>query len=72
MWSSGTFYAPGDVVAFDLRIFHASWGGTNDRQMSCVSFFHYPETAEETETMGNIVPGYLTPNPPKDVLGDSP
>ena len=54
-------YAPGDVVAFDLRIFHATWGGNNDRQMSCVSFFHYPETAEEVETMRNIVPGYLTP-----------
>ena len=54
-------YDPGDVVAFDLRICHATWGGSNDRQMSCVSFFHYPETPEELETMRNIAPSYLKP-----------
>ena len=56
-------YDPGDVVAFDLRIFHATWGGSNDRQMSCVSFFHYPQTPEELETMRNIAPLYLKPSP---------
>lgn len=54
-------YGPRDVVAFDLRIFHGTWGGSNDRQMSCVSFFHYPETPEEMETMRHITPGYLNP-----------
>ena len=56
-------YGPRDAVAFDLRIFHATWGGGNDRQMSCVTFFHYPETPEEMETMRSIVPHYLNPEP---------
>ena len=56
-------YGPGDAVAFDLRIFHATSGGSNDRQMSCVSFFHYPETPEELETMREIVPTYLNSKP---------
>ena len=56
-------YGPRDAVAFDLRMFHATWGGGNDRQMSCVSFFHYPETPEEMETMRHIVPHYLSPRP---------
>ena len=56
-------YGPGDAVAFDLRIFHATWGGGNDRQMSCVSFFHYPETPEEVETMRSIAPTYSKPGP---------
>ncbi len=56
-------YGPGDAVAFDLRIFHATWGGGADRHMSCVSFFHYPETPEEIETMRDIAPKYLRPGP---------
>lgn len=58
-----TSYGPADVVAFDLRIMHATSGGSNDRQMSCVSYFHYPETPEELETMRHIVPRYLHPEP---------
>ena len=54
-------YGPRDAVAFDLRIFHGTWGGSNDRQMSCISFFHYPETPEEMETMRHIAPRYLNP-----------
>ena len=54
---------PSDVVAFDLRIMHASYGGSNDRQMNCVSFFNYPETPQELETMRNIAPRYLHPEP---------
>ena len=56
-------YGPRDVVAFDLRIFHATWGGSNDRQMSCVSFFHYPETQKEKETMRHIAPSYVNTKP---------
>jgi hypothetical protein len=54
---------PCDIVAFDLRIMHATYGGSNDRQMSCVSFFHYPETLEELETMRHITPRYRYPQP---------
>ena len=42
---------------------HATYGGSNDRQMSCVSFFHYPETPEELETMRHITPRYRYPEP---------
>lgn len=56
-------YGPGDVVAFDLRIFHATSGGSNDRHMSCVSYFHYPETREEMATMREIVPTYIDSKP---------
>ena len=58
-----TSYDPGDVVVFDLRIMHATYGGSNDRRMSCVSFFHYPETPQELETMRHITPRYMHPEP---------
>ena len=31
--------------------------------MNSVTFFHYPETPEEMETMRSIVPHYLNPEP---------
>ncbi len=40
---------PRDVVAFDLRLWHASWGGFEDRKMCQVVFYHTPENAEEME-----------------------
>ena len=38
---------PGDVVAFDLRTWHASSGGSNDRPMCTVVFYNYPKNADE-------------------------
>ena len=38
---------PGDVVAFDLRIYHASVGGSSDRQMCTLVYRNYPETPQE-------------------------
>ena len=40
---------PGDVVAFDSRIYHASRGGSSDRQMCAVNFRRYPRTPQEVE-----------------------
>ena len=40
---------PGDILAFDLRLWHASWGGFEDRKMCQAVFYHYPESAEEME-----------------------
>ena len=40
---------PKDVLAFDLRLWHASWGGFEDRKMCEAVFYHYPENAEEME-----------------------
>jgi len=38
---------PGDVVAFDLRIYHASLGGSSDRQMCTLVYKNYPKTPQE-------------------------
>ena len=38
---------PGDVIAFNLRTWHASWGGTSDRRMCSLLYSKAPETAEE-------------------------
>ena len=38
---------PGDVVAFDLRLWHASWGGHTDRRMCTLVYYNNPRTAEE-------------------------
>ena len=48
----------GDAVLFDLRIMHATWGGYIDRKVSCISYFHYPESSKEFDTMKRIIPGY--------------
>jgi hypothetical protein len=40
---------PGDVVAFDLRLWHGSCGGAADRRMCTVVFYNNPKTAEEEE-----------------------
>ncbi|MBT5058530.1 MAG: hypothetical protein HOM68_18460 [Gemmatimonadetes bacterium] len=38
---------PGDVVAFDLRLWHASHGGSTDRHMCTVVYYANPKTDEE-------------------------
>jgi hypothetical protein len=40
---------PGDVVAFDLRAWHASWGGSDDRSLCDVVYYANPSTDEELE-----------------------
>jgi hypothetical protein len=48
---------PGDVVAFDLRLWHAAIGGDCDRRMCTVVYYENPKTAEEIEVhrkMGEI------------------
>lgn len=49
---------PGDAVLFDTRIFHCTWGGSIDRRMSCVTYYHYPKTNEEFEVMHPIAKGF--------------
>ena len=38
---------PGDVVAFDMRTWHASWGGSNGRRMCTCVYYNNPRTPEE-------------------------
>ena len=49
---------PGDVVAFDLRCYHASWGGSNDRRMCTVVYYNNPKTSEEEEATRKQVSGF--------------
>ena len=39
--------SPGDVVAFDVRCWHASFGGDEGRRMSTCVYYKNPETPEE-------------------------
>jgi hypothetical protein len=53
---------PGDVVAFDLRLWHGSCGGSNDRRMCTTVFYHNPQTPEEeavTRHQARSNPGFL-------------
>lgn len=40
---------PGDVVAFDLRLWHSSHGGSDDRRMCTCVYYNNPKTEEEKE-----------------------
>ena len=51
---------PGDVVAFDLRIYHASVGGSADRQMCTLVYRNYPSTPQEVAATIDQAKGYLT------------
>ncbi len=44
---------PGDVVAFDLRCWHASWGGKEDRRMCTIVYYSNPKTSEEEKATRN-------------------
>ena len=61
---------PGDVVAFDLRMYHASYGGSRDRHMCSVLYYVDPNTPQELEpirlnAIGLVNPGEGDPwNPP--------
>lgn len=56
---------PGDAVLFDMRIVHGTLGGEVDRRVSCVTYYHYPRTAEELEVMRTIAQGFYR-NPNRD------
>ncbi len=45
---------PGDVIAFDNRIWHASWGGRPDRRMCSLGYFAVPESATEEDSMAEL------------------
>jgi len=45
---------PGDVVAFDLRLWHASYGGSNDRHMCTVVYYRNPQNQAEEESMREL------------------
>ena len=44
---------PGDVVAFDMRCWHASWGGSADRRMCTIVYYNNPKTPVEDAATRN-------------------
>jgi len=61
---------PGDVVAFDLRMYHSSYGGSRDRHMCSVVYYADPSSPEELELIRMNAIGLMNPresdpwNPP--------
>ena len=50
---------PGDIVAFDLRTYHASVGGSNDRQMCTLVYHNYPRIPQEIAGTITDAKGYM-------------
>jgi ectoine hydroxylase-related dioxygenase (phytanoyl-CoA dioxygenase family) len=46
---------PGDVVVFDQRLWHSSWGGSTDRRMVTIQFYKNPQTPEERKAVEGMV-----------------
>ena len=45
---------PGDIIAFDIRIWHASFGGAPDRRTSNIEYFSNPNTSHEETRLRDI------------------
>ena len=63
----------GDLVAFDLRLWHASRGGSDDRQMCTVVYYANPKTEEErialrNQGQGNVQAGLESFQPKRRFL----
>ena len=50
---------PGDVVAFDDRLYHASAGGANDRHQADITFLKYPRTPQEVAATISLAKDYM-------------
>lgn len=46
---------PGDVIAFDSRVWHASWGGRQGRSMCSLGYVAVPATSAEEAAMAELV-----------------
>ena len=51
---------PGDVVAFDMRIYHASVGGSSDRHHCTLVYRNYPKTPQEVAATISEAEGFMT------------
>ena len=51
---------PGDVVAFDWRVYHATLGGSDDRHQFSLDYSSYPKTPQEVAVMISQAKGYMT------------
>ena len=46
---------PSDLIVFNLRTWHATWGGTADRRMCSFNYYANPKTPEEQEATRAMV-----------------
>ena len=51
---------PGDIVAFDLRTYHASRGGAVDRRMCSFTYYNYPHEPAEIELIILNAQGHMS------------
>ena len=49
---------PGDVIAFDIRTWHASYGGSKNRRACNLDYFHNPKTPEAIELLLQLGQGH--------------
>ena len=47
---------PGDVVAFDTRVYHATAPYHKERRVASAIYLHFPETREETAVTAPVIP----------------
>ena len=45
---------PGDVIAFDIRTWHASYGGSRNRRACNLDYFQNPKVADEIELLRQL------------------
>jgi hypothetical protein len=45
---------PGDLLAFDLRLWHASWNGSPRRRMLSFTYLDAPKTADEEQSLAEF------------------
>ena len=45
---------PGDMIVFNLKIWHSSWGGGTNRRNITINYSKYPETRKEIESLKKL------------------
>jgi len=46
--------SPGDMIVFNLKIWHSSWGGKLNRRNVTINFSKYPESLKESESLKKL------------------
>jgi hypothetical protein len=49
---------PGDVIAFDIRTWHTSWGGNSNRRACNLDYFQNPSSAESIKQLLELGKGH--------------
>ena len=52
--SSHCITSPGDMIVFNLKIWHSSWGGKINRRNVTINFSKFPESEKEIESLKKL------------------